>query len=134
MTVLLLCYTIVSLYRLCPFFYFTMLKESNRDEMMKNKNVQCEVEYCQNNEKIEDLSPRVSTSIRDCNPVFCLVFLPGTWRFWKNILKTRWDISCFILWSLNHSSVGDLGSQNVVSIKVPQCSSSDSLDLSKDDP
>ena len=129
-----MCYTIVSLYRLCPFFYFTMLKESNCDEMMKNINVQHKVEYCQKYEEIQDPCPHVCMSVRECNPIFCLVFYPGTWRVWKNILNTRWSTSCFDLWSLNHSSIGDSGSWNVVSIKVPQCSTSDSLNLSKDDP
>ena len=111
-----------------------MQKESNGDEMMKNVNIQDEIEYCQNNEKIEDLGPRVGTSVGECNSLICLVFYPGTWKVCRSILSTRYSISCFDLWSLNHSSVGDSGSRNIVSIKVPQCLSSDSLNLSKDDP
>ena len=65
-----------------------MLKESNSDEVMKNVNVQHKVEYCQNYEKIEDLCPRVCTSVRELDPVFCLIFYPGTSGFW-NILNTR---------------------------------------------
>ena len=49
-------------------FYFTSLKESNGDEVMKNKNVQHEVDYYQKNEKIEDQCPHVCTSVRECNP------------------------------------------------------------------
>ena len=43
--------------------------------MMKNVNVQREVEYCQKYEKIEDLCPRVCTSIRE-QPCFVLCVLP----------------------------------------------------------
>ena len=129
-----MCYTIVSLYRLCPFFYFSSLKELNCDEMMKNINIQNEIDYCQNYEKIEDLCPHICMSIRECNPVFCLVFYPGMWGFWRNILNMRYLSSCFCFWTQNQSSSGDSGSWNIVSIKVPQRSSSDSLNLSEDDP
>ena len=118
---------IVSLCRLCPIFYFTMLKESNCDEMMKNINVQHKVEHYQKYEKIEDLSPRVCTSVRECNPVCCLVFFPSTWRFWKNILNTRYSSSRCCFWTRNQSYSGDFGSRNIASIIVPRRSSSDSL-------
>ena len=63
----------------CPFSILQgFLKESNGDEVMKYINVQREVEYCQKNEKIEDLCPRVCMFIRELYPVFCLVFYPGT--------------------------------------------------------
>ena len=78
LTILFICYTIVSLYRLSSLFYFTRLKESNVDDVMKNVNVQYEIEYCQNNEKIEDLSPPVCMSIRERNPAYCPVLYPGT--------------------------------------------------------
>ena len=110
-----------------------MLKESNRDEMMKNVNVQREVEYCQNNEKIEDLCPRVCTSIRERNPIFCLIFYPGTWDRWMIVLKTMFDFSCSCFWSRNQSDSGDSGRWNIVSISIPQCSSSDFLNLSCND-
>ena len=114
-------------------FYFTSLKESNRDEMMKDINIQREVEYCQKNEKIEDLCPRVCTSIRECNPVFCLVFYPGMRDCWMIILNMMLNFSCFCFWSQNQSDSGDSGRWNIVSISVPQCSSSDSLNLSSND-
>ena len=101
--------------------------------MMKNVNIQHKVEYYQKNEKNEDLCPRFCTSIRECNPVFCLVVHPGTWRFWNYILNTRCSTSCCCVWIQNYSLSDDSGSWNVVSINVPQCSSSDSLNLSKDD-
>ena len=101
---------------------------------MKNINVQHKAEYCQKYEKIEDLCPCVSTSIRECNPVFCLVFYPGTWGYWGNVLNMRGLSSCLCFWTWNQSDSGDSGRWNIVSIKVPQCSSSDSLNLSKDDP
>ena len=41
-----------------------MLKESNRDKMMKKINVQREVECCQKYEKIEDLCPCVGVTGR----------------------------------------------------------------------
>ena len=100
---------------------------------MKNENVQHKVEYCQKNEKIEDLCPRVGMSIRELNPAFCLVFYPGTWGFWKIVLNTRLRVSYFCSWCLNQSDSGDSGSRNIVSIIVPQCASSDSLNLSCDD-
>ena len=111
-----------------------MLKESNCDKVMKNVNIQREVEYCQKNEKIEDLCPHVCMSIREFNPVFCLVFNPGTWGFWGNVLGTRYSASCFCFWAWNQSDSGDAGRWNIVLINVPQCSSSDSLNLSKDNP
>ena len=73
-----------------------MSKESNRDEMMKDINVQREIEYCQNYEKIEELCPRVGTSVRECNPVFCLVFYPSTW----GVLEERFEHEVFVLMSL----------------------------------
>ena len=110
-----------------------MLKESNRDKVMKNINVQREVEYCQKYEKIEDLSPHVCTSIREHDPVFCLIFYPGTWDRWMVVLNTMFDFSCSCFWSWNQSDSGDSGRWNVVSIIVPQSSSSDPLNLSCDD-
>ena len=117
----------------CPFFYFTILKESNRDEMMKNINVQCKVEYCQKNEKIEELYPQVCTSVRECNPVFCCVVYPALRRFWVNVLDMRCDASCFCFLSPNQSDSGDSGRWNIALINVPQHSSSNSLNLSEDD-
>ena len=99
---------------------------------MKNINVQRKVEYCQKYEKIEDLCPWVCTSVRECNPVLCSVFYPGTWEFWKIILGMRRLSSCFCFWTWNQSDSGDSGRWNVVSIRVPQCLSSDSLNLSCD--
>ena len=52
-----------------PFLFYNALKESNGDEVMKNVNVQHEVEYCQNNEKIGDLCPPVCMSVRERNPL-----------------------------------------------------------------
>ena len=102
--------------------------------MMKNINVQCKVDDYQKNEKIEDQCPRVGTSVRECNPVFCLTFYPGMWGFWKNILNMRCLSSCLCFWTRNQSDSGDSGRWNIVSINVPQCLSSDSLNLSEDDP
>ena len=109
-----------------------MLKESNCDQMMKNINVQREVEYWQKYEKIEDLSPHVCMSVRERNPVFCLIFYPGMWDCWMIVLNMMFDFSCSCFWSRNQSDSGDSGRWNIVSIIVPQSSSSDSLDLSKD--
>ena len=67
--------------------------------MTKNVNVQHEVEYCQKNEKIEDLSPCVCTSVRECNPIFCLVFCSSTWDGWMIVLNTMFDFSCSCFWS-----------------------------------
>ena len=113
-------------------FYFTMLKELNRDEMMKNIDVQREVDHYQKYEKIEDLCPCVCTSIRECNAVFCLVYNPGTWDRWMIILNTMFYFSCSCFWSRNQSDSGDPGRWTVLSISVSQCSSSDSLNLSGD--
>ena len=100
---------------------------------MKNINVQRKVEYCQKYEKIEDLGPRVCTSVREHNPVFCLILFPGTWDRWMIVLNTMFDFSCSCFWSWNQSDSGDSGRRNVDSIIVPQSSSSDSLNLSCDD-
>ena len=90
MTILFVCYTIVSLYRLCPFSILQhFLKESKVNEMMKNINVQHEVDDYQKNEKIEDQCPRVCTSAREYALTICLIFGPDTWRFWKNVLDMR---------------------------------------------
>ena len=102
--------------------------------MMKNINVQHKVEYCQKYEKIQELCPGVCTSVRECNPVFCLAFYPSMWGFWRNILNMRCLSSCLCFSSQNQSDSGDSGRWNVVSINVPQCSSSNSLNLSEDDP
>ena len=110
-----------------------MLKESNGDQMMKDINVQCEVEYCQEYELIEDLCPPVCTSVRERNPVFCLIYCPGTWDRWMIILNMMFNFSCSCFWSQNQSDSGDSGRWNIVSIIIPQSSSSDSLNLSCDD-
>ena len=70
-------------------FHFTSLKESNVDEIMKNVNVQREVDDYQKNEKIEDLYPHVGTSTGEDAPIICLVFGPGTWDFWMNVFSTK---------------------------------------------
>ena len=101
---------------------------------MKNINVQCEIDDCQKNEKIEDLCPCVCTSTRENAPTICLVFSLGTWGFWKNVLNTRYSALYHCFWSQNNSYSSDSGSWNVASIIVPRCSSSNALNLSKDDP
>ena len=110
-----------------------MLKESNCNKMMKNVNVQRKVEYCQKYEKIEDLCPHVCMSVRECNPVFCLVFFPGAWDCWVIVLNTVFNFTCSCFWSWNQSDSGDSGRWNVVSISIPQCSSSNPLNLSCND-
>ena len=51
-----------------------------------------------------------------------------------NVLDTRCDASCFCFLSQNQSDSGDSGRWNIASINVPQRSSSNSLNLSEDDP
>ena len=128
-----LCYTIVSSYRLYPFPILQCSKESNVKDVMKNINVQREVEYRPKYEKIEDLCPHVCTSVRERSPVFCLIVSTGTWYCWMIILNTMFYLSCSCFRSRNQSDSGDSGRRNVVSSIVPQSSSSDSLNLSCDD-
>ena len=100
--------------------------------MMKNENVHDEVRDYQKYDEIEDLCPRVCTSVRERVTLWCPVWYPGTWEFWKIFFNTRLRVSCCCFLALNQSDSGVSGSWNVASISVPQCSSSDSLNLTSD--